>query len=170
MENKYHVSVVFELCKRPYGKPELTDSEVATRVRQFDQLGRNIIVTNDSSFVAKLTNRKEFAKSAGISQVCHLTFLVGHDTIVRINDPKYYFDSPEERDRCIDLLCRRYVKFMVFPRNGKLREGINGPLLDACIFADDFEERVISSSQIRNGNLSHTLPYCRAYEDDDNLK
>lgn len=153
VESKYDTTVVFEICREPYDKSCLSDAEVDKRVSQFNLLDRKCLPSTHASFLAK--SKAKFAFGNAVSHPdlmkCGLTFIVGHDTITRIGDAKYYFDSEPEVERCINLMQARGVSFLVFPRNGKLKDGIRRSLSEICYFADDFTESPISSSDIRRG-------------------
>jgi len=86
------------------------------------------------------------------------TFMVGLDTIVRIDDPKYYNGSLEKRDKAIDDIANRGNRFLVF---GRIHQdsfqtlsdvSLTEPLRHLCeeVSADEFRLD-ISSTELRAG-------------------
>lgn len=84
-------------------------------------LGHSIIVTNVPNFALKsslIVNAKEiFGESYIPYKTIH--FLVGIDTVERINDLKYYRDSIHQFQYEMELLTYNNANFIVFPRSGK---------------------------------------------------
>lgn len=89
------------------------------------------------------------------------TFIVGLDTIVRIDDPKYYDGSQEKRDQAIDAIANRGNRFLVF---GRLHDdsfqtlsdvSLTGALGRLCdeVSADEFRLDV-SSTELREAGSS----------------
>lgn len=93
------VPVAFELSAANVDKPELADDEIARRVSQFRGVGP-VWVTRAATFAAKAE------LFPGVA------FVLGHDTAVRLIDPRYYADVAS-RDaamrRLLDLDCRVVV-------------------------------------------------------------
>ncbi len=84
------------------------------------------------------------------------TFIVGLDTITRVDDPRYY-GSPEQRDQALTLIAERGNRFLVFGRlvndhfltlkDSKLTEQLSG----LCDEVTEAEFRAdISSSALRS--------------------
>ncbi|KAL3636052.1 hypothetical protein CASFOL_020599 [Castilleja foliolosa] len=68
----------FELSAVNADKPPLTTSQIKQRVRQFEKVGKTIIISNQPYFYKKA---ELFPGSA---------FVIGADTAARLIDPKYY--------------------------------------------------------------------------------
>ncbi|XP_027097660.1 uncharacterized protein [Coffea arabica] len=68
----------FELSAINADKPPLTVSQIKERVKQFERVGKTVIVSNQPYFYKKA---ELFPGSA---------FVIGADTAVRLIDPKYY--------------------------------------------------------------------------------
>ena len=89
------------------------------------------------------------------------TFIVGLDTIVRIDDPKYYEGSPEKRDQAINAIAHRGNRFLVFGRlHGESFQTLSDvsltrPLGRLCdeVSADEFRLD-ISSTELREASSS----------------
>ena len=93
-------TVEFELSTVNVDKPEISESEVERRTRQFEGVGR-LWVTRAATFVEKA------------AQFPGTVFVIGHDTAVRLVDPRYYSDDPSRRDAALaairDCGCRLIV-------------------------------------------------------------
>ncbi|CAM6097460.1 unnamed protein product [Calypogeia fissa] len=81
----------FELAAVNADKPPLSHDEIKRRVKQFQDRGKTIIVTNEPLFYKKA---EIFPDS---------TFVIGVDTAVRLITPKYYDGSKE---RMLEVLLR----------------------------------------------------------------
>eukprot|EP00252_Welwitschia_mirabilis_P024151 TRINITY_DN7052_c0_g1_i1.p1 TRINITY_DN7052_c0_g1~~TRINITY_DN7052_c0_g1_i1.p1 ORF type:complete len:389 (-),score=72.56 TRINITY_DN7052_c0_g1_i1:501-1667(-) len=68
----------FELSAINADKPPLTIEEIKQRVKQFEELGKTVIVTNQPYFYKKA----EILPNS--------SFILGVDTAIRLIDPKYY--------------------------------------------------------------------------------
>lgn len=143
-EKKFGQEVIFELCKYPIGKAELTSDEVRYRCNQFTMLNRKVITTPSPTFLAKAIFFKEMYDE-------ELTFLCGYDTISRMDDADVSaFGNQDELDRCQNILRDLGVRLYVFPRHGKTTVGISDRLLRICEFAGpDFVESSLSSTELR---------------------
>ncbi len=102
------------------------------------------------------THAAKFIEKAGLFPGA--TFVVGIDTLVRIDDAKYYGDSEVEKAAAISAFASRHHQFLVFGRvhNGNfqsLDQVMLSPELRAlCISVPESEFRLdISSSEIRSG-------------------
>lgn len=103
--------VHFELSVANVDKPELTDLEVHRRLGQFVGWAP-VWVTRAATFTAKA----ELFPGA--------TFVLGHDTAVRLIDPKYY-GGEAERDAAIRVLLDHGCRVLVGGRvdgSGRFRE------------------------------------------------
>ncbi|MEX0792883.1 MAG: hypothetical protein WD045_07075 [Pirellulaceae bacterium] len=93
----------FEISIENVDKPPLDYFEIARRATQFGSY-RRLWLTRAPTFVEK---------SRIFPECC---FVVGADTIVRIGNPKYYFNSVEVRDVALRELREQNCRFLVFPR------------------------------------------------------
>ena len=96
------IPIIFELSVVNVDKPPLKAKEIAERMNLF---------TNEALF---LTQAPTFVGKASLFP--KVTFLVGIDTIVRIDDLRYY-SSKKARDRAIETIAQRGCRFLVFGRN-----------------------------------------------------
>jgi hypothetical protein len=97
------VEPAWELPIANADKPPLDFLEVARRLEQFDA-GAKIWLTRAATFVQKA----ELFPGA--------TFLVGADTIVRIDDPRFYGHSVSARDAALERIGAAGCRFLVFGR------------------------------------------------------
>ncbi|PIN23710.1 hypothetical protein CDL12_03556 [Handroanthus impetiginosus] len=79
----------FELSAENADKPPLTVSQIKQRVRQFENVGKKVIISNQPYFYRKA---ELFPGSA---------FVIGADTAVRLINPKYYGGN---RERMVEIL------------------------------------------------------------------
>ena len=84
-------------------KPPLDYVAIRSRLRGFAGRSGRVYLTNAPTYVEK----------ARLFPGC--TFVVGHDTALRIVDPRYY-GGPEGRDAVLDELERLGARFLVFGR------------------------------------------------------
>ena len=138
-------NIVFELCNRPYQKAELTNEEINKRVRQFMTIFREYVVTNATSFIDKSLHLEKFKTDNEKTE-----FAIGLDTLERICDKKFYFNSNDEMLRCINKMKSRNILFHVFPRFG-YEFACPEYIKDICVFHNSFEPSDMSSTKIRNG-------------------
>jgi hypothetical protein len=144
----YDTDVLFEICNETYDKDKIDDNEIARRLKQFSLIGRECIVSDRTSFVEKAIYYKSFFEKT----VCYKSsnnFVVGYDTIKRIDDPKYYYGSEVEKNRCLKIINDLGWTFHVFPRDGKIDENLSTNITDMCIFHTDFKEVNINSTALR---------------------
>lgn len=134
-------SPIFEVPIQSFGKSLLNKEKILEIENQFINLDRWVVFSKFQSFLSKLN-------------IVHLrrnvVFIVGDDTLARINSPLYYNNSLLELKRVLTLFQKREVKFLVFPRDKIQSDKLHPYLLPQCRFIDDFEPINISSSQIRN--------------------
>lgn len=138
----------FELTLTNPDKPSVDWIDLDERIRQFDH--RPILITNAPTFVEKA---RIFPGS---------TFVVGHDTAIRLINPRYYGQGTEsERDSMLDELEYLQITFMIFGRSdnvGQFQTGI--PETSSQRVREFFQRRVqfvpeeefrldISSSKLR---------------------
>lgn len=146
VESKYpNANVIFEICHSPYGKDVIIEEDMNRRFRQFKLLNRNVV---SSPYVSFLEKTLYFPNSGNTSSP--IEFLVGLDTIERINNPAFYFNSAKERDRCVSIMLNYGAKFHVFPRHSYDMPELCEQLMSMCVFYDDFAPIDISSTRIRN--------------------
>ena len=96
--------VKYELCVRNIDKAPLDYIEIAKRRAQFTPA--DLVLTNQPTFIEKA---RALAPQGGAK------FLVGVDTLVRINDPDYYVNSTEF-ERALREFAERRDEFLVFGR------------------------------------------------------
>lgn len=138
----------FEISIENVDKPPLDYFEIARRATQFGSY-RRLWLTRAPTFVEK---------SRIFPECC---FVVGADTIVRIGNRKYYFDSVEVRDAAIREMREQNCRFLVFPRLVKgafltLSDISLPPLLaEICEEVPPSIFRIdLSSSEIRGESLT----------------
>ncbi|KAL1205450.1 hypothetical protein V5N11_019668 [Cardamine amara subsp. amara] len=135
----------FEISAVNADKPSLSVAEIKDRVKQFEVLGKTIIVSNQPFFYKKA---ELFPGSS---------FVIGADTAARLINPKYYEGS---KTRMLEVLgdCKRTgCKFLVGGRNVdgvfKIGEdlGIPEEIRDMFIsIPTDKFKMDISSTELRN--------------------
>lgn len=103
-EERLNQRVAFELSIRNVDKPNLDFIDVDERIKQFDT--NAYVLTNQSKFIEKA--RLLFNDAGG-------TFVVGSDTISRIDHQRYY-ESREHRNNAIEELKALGIRFLVFGR------------------------------------------------------
>ncbi|MBT4162642.1 MAG: hypothetical protein HOC70_02730 [Gammaproteobacteria bacterium] len=136
--------IALEISISNVDKPPLDFLSMAERTRQLEALP--LVFTNAPTFVEKA------ALFPGT------TFIVGLDTLLRIEDARYY-DSAYDRDQAIDEMANLGNRFLVFGReiNDKFQT-LNGleltPALRAlCTEIEEAQFRSdISSTEIREGD------------------
>lgn len=97
------VGVAFELSVANVDKPDLAPADLARRVAQFAGVGP-VWVTRAAAFADKADL---FPGAA---------FVLGHDTAVRLIDPKYYEQNPDRRDAALRKLLARGCRVVVAGR------------------------------------------------------
>lgn len=134
----------FEISAVNADKPPLSVSQIKDRVRQFEKVGKTVIISNQPFFYKKA---ELFPGSA---------FVIGADTAARLINPKYY-DGDYEKMLEILIRCKKTgCTFLVGGRNVdgvfKVLEGFNIPevLKDMFISIPAEQFRMdISSTEIR---------------------
>ncbi len=141
--------VKYELSIQNADKPMLDCIDISNRMQQFNT--GECVFTNQSTFVDKA--RLLFNEEGG-------TFVVGVDTLTRIDHPSYY-GSTSQRNAAIKEMARLGVRFLVFGRQeGKYfatlsKLAIGSDLRDLCEEVPETAFRCdISSTQIRAGRTS----------------
>ncbi|GAB4828873.1 hypothetical protein Ancab_018533 [Ancistrocladus abbreviatus] len=137
----------FEISAVNADKPPLTISQIKERVKQFEKVGKRVIISNQPLFYKKA---ELFPGSA---------FVIGADTAVRLINPKYY-DGNYERMIEILLGCKNTgCTFLVGGRNVdgvfKVLEDIDIPEVLKDIFISIPAEKFrmdLSSSEIRKAS------------------
>lgn len=148
VEKKYNTSIIFEMCKKPFDKDELSETDIINRVNQFSTLCRECLVTNNTSYTQRARYKYDLTDTVGAWR--KRVFIVGFDTILRVDNPKYYFNSESEKSRCIDYM-KRTSRFLVFNRGDSDRNKLSKEILEICDF-EDFKTNSISSTELRNKN------------------
>ncbi|MCY4129480.1 MAG: hypothetical protein OXG15_09620 [Gammaproteobacteria bacterium] len=103
-EERLNQRVVFELSVRNVDKPDLDFIDINERIEQFD--AAEYVLTNQPTFIEKA--RLLFNATGG-------TFVVGTDTLSRIDHARYY-TSRQHRDEAIAELSNIGIRFLVFGR------------------------------------------------------
>lgn len=132
---------VFELSIVNCDKGMLDTHEVVQRCNQFNKIARPYIVSMAPTFVQKCI----------LYPGCR--FVVGADTIVRVGNQKYYFNSETEFNRCVELIKTLGCSFVVMERQGRTLKSVNIPdnLREICVEAEGYAGINISSTELRNG-------------------
>ncbi len=137
------VAVHFELSVANVDKPELAADEVARRVARFAGVGP-----------VWVTRAARFAEKADLFPGA--AFVVGHDTAVRLIDPRYYGGDEGRRDAALRAIRERGCTVVVGGRAdaaGAFRVWDGGAFggLFAALTEVDFRADV-SSTQLRGAN------------------
>lgn len=148
VEETYKTNVLFEICKKPFDKDELSEGEINNRLNQFRTICRDCLVTDNTSYMQRARYKYDLTNGGGTFQ--KRVFIVGFDTILRVDDPKYYFNSDSEKKRCINYM-KRTSRFLVFNRGDSDRSKLSKEILEICDF-EDFKTNSISSTELRNKN------------------
>ena len=143
-EQRLNQHVAFELSVSNVDKPGLDFIDIEERTKQFGSDA--YVLTNQPKFIEKA--RLLFEKAGG-------TFVVGTDTIARIDQVRYY-ESRQHRDDAIRELNDLGIRFLVFGRreNADFRTlddlELGTDLVDLCdgVTASEFR-RDISSTELR---------------------
>lgn len=144
----YGAGCCFELSVANVDKPQLSIEEVQRRMDQpFGSHG--LIISNAARFVEKSTIYR-----GGV-------FVVGADTLIRLDDVRYYEDSQQKRDDSIGKIADNGCRFLVFGRmiankfvdSENLNIGVRLRGLCEFVSQNDFDMS-ISSTQIRDANGS----------------
>ncbi len=136
------VETHFELSVTNVDKATLEMDEITTRVAQFDE-PMHLWLTCLPTFLEKA------------EQFPETTFIVGADTIERINDACYY-DDEQSRDRAIERIGELGCRFLVFGRLQGLdfleltKTNISPQLRDLCRGVSEANfRRDVSSTKMR---------------------
>ncbi|KAH9311875.1 hypothetical protein KI387_026910 [Taxus chinensis] len=95
----------YEISAINADKPPLTLNQIKDRVKQFEAIGKTIIITNQPYFYKKA----ELLPDS--------TFIIGADTVARIIDPKYYGDNYERMLEVLLGVKQLGCNFLVAGRN-----------------------------------------------------
>lgn len=141
---------VFLLSTYNADKGEITQEEIDKRVRQFDNLGRSYILTSKSTFVAMATYLRNKKRVHWLEPIY---FVVGIDTILRVGDVKYVFNSQYELATVIERFHSLNVRFLICDRGGltfgELPGRIPSRLLERCQPCEGYYDGGESSTAIR---------------------
>lgn len=135
--------VEFEISIENVDKPRLDYTEMAARLEQFSD--RTVWFSRAATFFAKALSFKG------------ATFVVGSDTLERIDDPKYYNNSETNRDDALRWIALCGCRFLVFgrhdPRRGFVHLGdlsLSTPLAELCQGVPESAFRAdVSSTELR---------------------
>lgn len=108
----------FEISAINADKPPLTISQIKERVKQFEEVGKTVIISNQPFFYKKA---ELFPGSA---------FVIGADTVVRLINPKYYDGN---YDRMIEILLKCKNTGCIFIVGGRNVNGVFKVLEDIDI-------------------------------------
>ena len=140
----------FEISLTHPEKPALDYLAIRSRLAPFANLGERVVLTTAPTYLEK----------ARLFPAC--TFVVGHDTALRVVDPRFYGGVPA-RDAALDELERLGARFLVFGRvdpSGTFRDlapdqfdgAVSGFLARVATPVPSDRFRLdISSSEIRRG-------------------
>lgn len=159
IERKHNQNVEFEICKCPVDKDPLSEEDCDRRLKQFRMLGRICFLSEATTFLEKTMT---YENRCGNDQIY---FIVGMDTISRIDDPKYYLNSKDERDRCLKIIKRFGGSFIVFPRVGFETHIPSLEMSSIVEFVTDFTPVDVSSTEIRNVQVVTSKPKLKALRD-----
>lgn len=95
----------YEISAINADKPPLTLEQIKGRVKQFEAIGKTIIITNQPYFYKKA------------ELLPNSTFVIGADTVARVVDPKYYGDSYERMLEVLLGVKQLGCDFLVAGRN-----------------------------------------------------
>lgn len=143
-----NTQVIFEISTENVDKDELTDEEKAKRQAQFDRLNREVVFTHRPTFVQKCSIARYCGELFNKDFERHVTFLIGSDTLSRIQDKKYYFNSEKEMERCLDIIVKSKCDFCVFERKGRIEPH---PIIADIVKYADVKIPNISSTELRKG-------------------
>ncbi|KAJ4830434.1 hypothetical protein Tsubulata_029839 [Turnera subulata] len=134
----------FEISAVNADKPSLSISQIKDRVKQFEKVGKTVIISNQPYFYKKA---ELFPGSA---------FVIGADTAARLVNPKYYDGSYSKMLEILDGCKRTGCTFLVGGRNVdgvfKVLEDIDIPEVLKDMFVSIPAEQFrmdISSTEIR---------------------
>ena len=136
--------VLYELCINNIDKGMLTHDEIDRRMEQFDL--DEIVVTNTPLFIDK-----------ALALGGNITFVVGIDTIIRLDKAKYYNNSYFKKQQVFEQLTELKTIFLVYGRHidGIFRTlkdtNLNHDLWRLCTGIPEKEFRMdISSTELRS--------------------
>ena len=142
-EQKLGSEVAFELSIENVDKPDLDYFDMQDRLKLVGT--KPLIFSRAATFVEK-------------SEVFQaVTFVVGMDTLLRIDDKKYYGHSEAAKLEAIELLAKRNHRFLVFGRvkdeefQGLEQVKLTPQLKALCIEVPESEFRIdLSSTELRS--------------------
>jgi nicotinamide-nucleotide adenylyltransferase len=153
--------VYFVLAQRTVDKEQVTGIPLADRLALLSRLGEGVATVERGLYVDIATEMR------GVLPGAELVFLVGHDKIVQVFDPKYY----QDRDAALDELFG-LASFLVAPR-GDADEDELGELLArpenrqwaerVAPLPFDERHRDASSTRVRRGESRDVPPAVAAY-------
>lgn len=126
-EARLGMSVLFEISVRNVDKPPLTISEIRARLRQFEGIGRRVVLSREPLY------REKAALYSGNP------FVVGYDTAARTLDPAYYDGDPARMREALSGIRDAGCRFLVAGRLVGSQFKIVGDLSIPAEFEDLFE-------------------------------
>lgn len=158
--------VYYVLSKRTVDKEQVSGIPLADRLRLLAALARSsgdgVVFANRGLYVEIAA-----ALGAALPRASELVFLVGHDKIVQIFDPRYYVD----RDSALSDLFAR-ARFMVAPRGTAERDALEllldrpenrrfAPSVEHLPLSVEFRDA--SSTGVRSGEDERVPPEVASY-------
>jgi hypothetical protein len=144
------VRVHLEISVTNADKPELDYLTIKHRTGQAETLGP-VVLTRAARFVDK---SRLFPGA---------TFLIGADTALRLDDPRFYNHSIAERERAVSTIAEQDCRFLVFGRLVEQsfldarRLSLSPTLRSLCEFVPAIEFRVdVSSREIRESGAAES--------------
>jgi nicotinic acid mononucleotide adenylyltransferase len=158
---------IFEICVCHYDKVVYNREDILRLKAQFETIDRRVMFSRLPSFLQKTQFLRDLSPLG-----FDVKYIVGFDTLARINDLKYYFGSSKEQDRVFSLLKDNQAGFLVYPRKD-LNITLNSTLSEMLTLMRDFKPVEISSTQLRksdtghicDGNRGHCAQDCAGYKD-----
>lgn len=148
VQNKYCLPVAFEMSTVNCDKGKVELEELERRAEQFKSLQRSYIITDTPYFINKfhVGGKCRLLGKGDLDKYC---IMMDSDTATRLVDPKYYFNSPSEKDRICKILSAQ-CNILVFPRFNNEKFEIPKELFGCVTYHSDYIPIEISSSEIRS--------------------
>jgi nicotinamide-nucleotide adenylyltransferase len=153
--------VYYVLADRTVDKERVTGIPLADRLALLSELGEGVASVPRGLYVDMAEAMRDALPDA------ELVFLVGHDKIVQVFDPRYY----QDRDAALEELFS-LASFLVAPRGDDDEDDLSELLArpENCRFTDrvaalplDARYRDASSTRVRQGQSGDVPPVVAAY-------
>lgn len=143
IRDKYRISPYFEIALHNADKHGIQEYEAVRRSKAILKHGFPVLIN------ASLLGGYFVLKSDIYGGECN--FIVGTDTIKRIDDVRFYGNDEVSRDNTIKYLAQGRTKFMVIPRYNETLSDLtlSARLRSICVDEKDFTPINISSSELR---------------------